>query len=199
MFDKTGTLTVGGARLIAVETAPARMRRRGAGLRAHSSKPRSTSSLRAIVEAALAKGLALQIPDKCARPWAPGLEGVIDGREVCVGSHQLVHGAPQARGMGAARAAARLVAFGAQRVRIGRRAAYRRPAARRRTAARDAARRAACCARRVCATIVMVTGDRADAAETIGAALDLDAVLADRVPSDKVDAVATEQRLRPDR
>ena len=35
----------------------------------------------------------------------------------------------------------------------------------------------------------MVTGDRADAAETIGAALDLDAVLADRVPSDKVDAV----------
>jgi P-type E1-E2 ATPase len=47
------------------------------------------------------------------------------------------------------------------------------------------------------ARIVMVTGDRADAAETIGAALDLDAVLANRVPSDKVDAVATEQRLSP--
>jgi soluble P-type ATPase len=45
--------------------------------------------------------------------------------------------------------------------------------------------------------IIMVTGDRADAAETIGAALGLDAVLADRVPSDKVDAVATEQRLHP--
>jgi soluble P-type ATPase len=45
--------------------------------------------------------------------------------------------------------------------------------------------------------IVMVTGDRADAAETIAAALDLDAVLADRVPSDKVDAVAVEQRLNP--
>jgi soluble P-type ATPase len=43
--------------------------------------------------------------------------------------------------------------------------------------------------------IVMVTGDRADAAETIGAALDLDAVLSDRVPSDKVDAVAMERRL----
>jgi soluble P-type ATPase len=47
------------------------------------------------------------------------------------------------------------------------------------------------------ARIVMVTGDRADAAETIGAALDLDAVLADRVPSDKVEAVAVEQRLHP--
>ncbi len=43
----------------------------------------------------------------------------------------------------------------------------------------------------------MVTGDRAEAAETIGAALDLDAVLADREPSDKVEAVAFEQRLHP--
>ena len=45
--------------------------------------------------------------------------------------------------------------------------------------------------------IVMVTGDRADAAETIGAALDLDAVLANREPADKVDAVASEQRQHP--
>jgi P-type E1-E2 ATPase len=45
--------------------------------------------------------------------------------------------------------------------------------------------------------IVMVTGDRAAAAQSIGAALDLDAVLADRVPSDKVDAVRAEQRLNP--
>ena len=47
------------------------------------------------------------------------------------------------------------------------------------------------------ARIVMVTGDRAAAAQAIGAALDLDAVLADRVPSDKVDAVRSEQRLNP--
>lgn len=45
--------------------------------------------------------------------------------------------------------------------------------------------------------IVMLTGDRADAAKTIGAALDIDAVLADRTPSDKVDAVVGEQRARP--
>ena len=47
------------------------------------------------------------------------------------------------------------------------------------------------------ARMVMVTGDRAAAAQTIGAALDLDAVLADRVPSDKVDAVRSERRLHP--
>jgi hypothetical protein len=45
--------------------------------------------------------------------------------------------------------------------------------------------------------VVMVTGDRAAAAQMIGAALDLDAVLADRVPTDKVDAVRTERRLQP--
>jgi len=45
--------------------------------------------------------------------------------------------------------------------------------------------------------IVMVTGDRADAADTIAAALDLDAVLADREPADKVDAVVSERRRNP--
>jgi len=43
----------------------------------------------------------------------------------------------------------------------------------------------------------MVAGDRADAAETIGAALDLDAVLSDREPADELDAVAIEQRQYP--
>ncbi|MDO9060018.1 MAG: heavy metal translocating P-type ATPase, partial [Bradyrhizobium sp.] len=47
------------------------------------------------------------------------------------------------------------------------------------------------------ARIVMVPGVRAGAAEAIGASLDLDSVLAERVPSDKVDAVRSEQRLHP--
>jgi soluble P-type ATPase len=45
--------------------------------------------------------------------------------------------------------------------------------------------------------IMMVTGDRAESADTIAAALDLDAVLAERVPSDKVEAVVVEQRIHP--
>jgi hypothetical protein len=43
----------------------------------------------------------------------------------------------------------------------------------------------------------MLTGDRAEAAEAIGAALDLDSVLSDRAPADKVAAVAVEQRIQP--
>ena len=45
--------------------------------------------------------------------------------------------------------------------------------------------------------IMMVTGDRAAAAQAIGAALDLDAVLSECAPSDKVEAVRVEQRLHP--
>jgi soluble P-type ATPase len=45
--------------------------------------------------------------------------------------------------------------------------------------------------------MVMVTGDRAAAAQAIAVALDLDAVLANRVPAEKVEAVRTEQRLHP--
>jgi P-type E1-E2 ATPase len=48
------------------------------------------------------------------------------------------------------------------------------------------------------ARIVMVTGDRAAAAETIGAALDLDCVLADRVPWTKsMPSVPNSGSIRP--
>jgi soluble P-type ATPase len=47
------------------------------------------------------------------------------------------------------------------------------------------------------ARVIMLTGDRPAAAEIIGAALDLDSVLADRAPADKVDAVRTEQQINP--
>ncbi|MEZ5178013.1 MAG: heavy metal translocating P-type ATPase [Acidimicrobiales bacterium] len=42
--------------------------------------------------------------------------------------------------------------------------------------------------------IVMVTGDRADVAETVGSVIGVDLVLAERTPAEKVDAVRTEER-----
>ena len=47
------------------------------------------------------------------------------------------------------------------------------------------------------ARIVMVTGDRADIAEPIGAKLGLDAVFAHQTPAEKVAIVTAEQRLNP--
>lgn len=196
MFDKTGTLTVGGARLVAVETAPGEDPDEALRLAASLEQASHHVVAAAIVSAALAKGLSLQIPTKVRETMGSGLEGVVEGRKICVGSHQLVYGAalPEEWALRALRRASWRSALSVFVSVDGRTVAALLLAdeLRRETPRAVQALRAAGVAR-----IVMVTGDRADSAETIGAALDLDAVLADRVPADKVDAVATEQRINP--
>ena len=196
MFDKTGTLTVGGARLVAIEVAPGQSA--DEVLRFAGSLEQASHHVvaAAIVQAAIAKGLKLTIPSEVRETMGSGLEGVIDGQTVRVGSYQMVYGARTSETW-AARALRRatwrsalsvFVAVGGRT--IG--AVLLADELRRETPRAVQSLRTAGVAR-----IVMVTGDRADAAETIGAALDLDAVLAEREPADKVDAVATEQRQSP--
>ncbi|RAI45471.1 heavy metal translocating P-type ATPase [Rhodoplanes roseus] len=196
MFDKTGTLTVGGARLVAIETAPGESADEILRLAASLEQASHHVVASAIVGAAAARNLALTMPTEVRENLGSGLDGRVGGHSVCVGS--------QSMGFGAAR----LPDWAARALR---RASWRsalavfvvvdgRPAGallladelRKETPRAIQMLRSAGISR-----IMMVTGDRADAAETIGAALDLDAVLADRSPSDKVDAVATEQRLAP--
>ena len=196
MFDKTGTLTIGGARLVAIEAAPGQstdeiLRMAGSLEQASHHVVAAT-----IVEAAVAKGLKLAIPSQVHETMGSGLEGVIEGRSVRVGSHQLVYGAakPEKWAMRALRRAswrsALSVFVAVEGKTIG--AILLADELRQETPRAVQALRAAGISR-----IVMVTGDRADAAETIAAGLDLDAVLADREPADKVDAVASEQRQYP--
>ena len=196
MFDKTGTLTVGGARLVAIETAPGE--NPDDILRVAGSLEQASHHVVAqtIVEAATARQLALKVPSDVRETLGAGLEGVVGGRLVRVGSHQMVYG-PRKPEDWAVRALRRAAWRSALSVFVsidGRTVGallladeLRRESPRAIQNLRTAG----------IARIVMLTGDRADAAETIGAALDLDAVLADRVPADKVDAVATEQRLAP--
>ncbi len=196
MFDKTGTLTVGGARLVAIETAPGETPEDVLRMAGSLEQASHHVVAAAIVEAALAKGLDLRVPSQVRETMGSGLEGTIDGRVVRVGSHQLVYGPrkPEGWALRALRRAAWRSALSVFVAVDGRTigALLLGDELRRETPRAVQALRAAGVSR-----IVMLTGDRADAAETIGAALDLDAVLADRVPSDKVDAVATEQRLHP--
>ena len=196
MFDKTGTLTVGGARLVAVEAAPGESADEVLRLAASIEQASHHVVATAIVAAAMAKGLTLDMPSDIRETMGSGIEARINGRQVRAGSHQLVYGSrrPEDWAVRALRRAAwrsALSVFVAVEGRpIG--ALLLGDELRRETPRAIQALRSAGAMR-----IVMVTGDRADAAETIGAALDLDAVLADRVPSDKVDAVAVEQRLNP--
>ena len=193
MFDKTGTLTVGGARLVAIEVAP--NQRADDILRLAASLEQASHHVvaMAIVEAAMAKGVKLSTPLDVRETMGAGLEGVVDKRTIRVGSHQLVNGAskPEAWAVRALRRAAWRSALSVFVSVDGRTigALLLADELRRETPRAVQALRTAGVSR-----IVMVTGDRAEAAETIGAALDLDAVLADREPADKVDAVVIEQR-----
>jgi len=193
MFDKTGTLTVGGARLVAIEVAPNHQADEVLRLAASLEQSSHHVVAAAIVQAAIARGLKLTSALRVHETMGAGLEGVIDERMIRVGSHQLVVGSqkPDAWVVRALRRAAwrsALCVFVAVDGRtIG--ALLLGDELRRETPRAVQALRTAGVAR-----IVMVTGDRAEAAETIGAALDLDAVLSDREPADKVDAVVTEQR-----
>jgi heavy metal translocating P-type ATPase len=196
MFDKTGTLTIGGARLVAIEAAPDHSADEILRIAASLEQASHHVVAAAIVDAAAARGLKLAIPSKTHEAMGSGLEGVIDGRTVRVGSHQMVCGSrtPEGWALRALRRAAWrsalsvFVAVEGQLIGV----ILLADELRRETPRAVQSLRTVGVSR-----IIMVTGDRADAAETIGAALDLDAVLAEREPADKVDAVTTEQRQSP--
>ncbi len=122
-----------------------------------------------------------------------GLEGIVEGKCIRAGSHQLIFGSHKLddwalRALRRASWRSALSVFISIDGRIAG-ALLLGDELRKETPRAVQSLRSAGIAR-----IVMVTGDRADAAETIAAALDIDAVLSDRDPSDKVDAVAMENR-----
>ena len=196
LFDKTGTMTVGGARLLSVEAAPGQDP--DVVLRLAGSLEQASHHVvaAAIVAAAVERGLQLEIPSKAQEAAGSGLTGLVGGERVSAGSYDnvFVHHQPDAWALRALRRGSwrsALVVFVAIEGRpIG--ALLLADELRPDTPHAIRILRAAGVAR-----IGMITGDRAAAAQTIAAALDLDLVLADRVPSDKVDAVCTEQRLNP--
>ncbi len=196
MFDKTGTLTVGGARLVAIETAPGERAEDVLRLAASLEQASHHVVASAIVSAAIARGLKLDMPEDVRESMGSGLEGSVAGHRIKAGSYALVAGKvrPDSWVVRAQRRASWRSALSVFVSLDGRiiGAILLADELRRETPRAVQALRSAGVKR-----IVMVTGDRADAAETIGSALDLDAVLADRVPSDKVEAVAIEQRLNP--
>ncbi|MGE0022414.1 MAG: heavy metal translocating P-type ATPase [Hyphomicrobium sp.] len=196
LLDKTGTLTVGGARLVAIETAPGEDADNVLRLAASLEQASHHVVAAAVVAAARLRGLGLDPPEHARETMGSGLEGSVGGKRIKVGSYALVSGLGQPTSW-AARALRRASWRSALSVFVsvdGRLtgAILLADELRRETPRAIQMLRTAGVSR-----IVMVTGDRADAAETIGAALDLDAVLAERVPSDKVEAVVVEQRLHP--
>ncbi|MBS0243604.1 MAG: HAD-IC family P-type ATPase, partial [Proteobacteria bacterium] len=92
MFDKTGTLTVGGARLIAVEVRPGAETADVLRLAASLEQASHHVVADAIVKAAVAKELDLEMPVAVKEAAGSGLEGSLQGRRVRVGSYDYVQG-----------------------------------------------------------------------------------------------------------
>ncbi|MGY3534486.1 heavy metal translocating P-type ATPase [Bradyrhizobium sp. USDA 4452] len=196
LFDKTGTLTVGGARLLSVEVAPGEDPDEVLTLGASLEQASHHVLAKTVVAAAVDRGLKLRTPEQVKETMGTGLCGLIDGREVAAGSQEMLLSHAELlpwelRALRRASWRSALIVFVAVDGRpIGALLLadeLRADTPRAIRQLRDAG----------IARMVMVTGDRAAAAQAIGAALDLDAVLADRVPSDKVEAVRAEQRLHP--
>lgn len=194
LFDKTGTLTLGGARLLAIETAPDVTADEILQLGASIEQASHHVLAEVVVKAAVERGLQLKVPTAVREQVGSGLQGVIDGKLISIGSRDMIHAHGDAAGW-VARAARRaawrsaLIVFVAvDGLPIGALllADELRP---------EASRAIRLLRSSGVARILMVTGDRAESAETIGAALDLDSILADRIPADKLDAVRIEQRL----
>ena len=196
LFDKTGTLTIGGARLLSVEVAPGENADEILMLGASLEQASHHVIANAIVQAAAERGLKLELPERVRESMGSGLEGVIGGRHVTAGAREMVFTGERVadwaiRAIRRASWRSALVVFIAVE---GRPVGALLLADELRS---DTPRAIRLLREAGIARILMVTGDRAAAAQAIGAALDLDGVLAERVPSDKVDAVRSEQRLHP--
>jgi heavy metal translocating P-type ATPase len=196
IFDKTGTLTVGGARIIAIETAPGQDPDELLGLAASLEQASQHIVANAITAAARQKGLELTTPTDITEAPGSGLEGTVRGRRVRAGSAELVlrgqHPdrwlARSLRRAGWRSALSVVVSIDGRVSGVLLLADQLRPESSRTI---DRLRAAGI------TRVIMVSGDRSDAVESIGAALGLDAVLAERLPSEKVDAVTNESSLAP--
>ncbi|MGH2527515.1 MAG: heavy metal translocating P-type ATPase, partial [Actinomycetota bacterium] len=191
LFDKTGTLTAGGPELTDVElfgdADPAEVLRLSASL--DQVSPHVLAG--AIVTAARRRDLPLTFPIEVREEGGSGIRGIVDGRTVALGKAPWVaHGGPLPD---RAREVRRRTAMeGSSSVFVSIDGAVVgtlilddpiRPDTPRviRTLRRAGVKR-----------VVMVTGDHADVAESVGIAIGVDRILSERDPADKVDAVRAE-------
>src|SRR5215471_14688428 len=195
LMDKTGTLTGGRPMVTAVIPAgtrdPSDVLRLAACLDQMSGHVLAT----AVVDAAARRRLPLTVPEQVHEVPGQGIRGIVAGRQVAVGKASWAGVTGKPAWAKTARRRARLDGALTVFVAIDDAPAgvlvltdpVRPDAARTIRALRDSG----------ISRIVMVTGDRAEVAETVGAVLGVDEVLAERTPADKLDAVRLERRRAP--
>jgi len=195
LFDKTGTITVGRPTVAEVVTTDAVPSDEVLRLAASLDQVSPHVLAAAVVRAAHARSLELSLPIDVEEIPGQGVRGIVDGHRVAVGKAGWVSRLPNVPWVRsvqrrAEREGALTVFVQVDDLPVGALLLddpIRTDAARTiRQLRRDGIRR-----------VVMVTGDREETAQTVGAVIGVDDVLAERSPAEKVDAVRLEQRSGP--
>lgn len=196
LFDKTGTLTRGRPQVTDVVTLPDGIDQQDL-LRLAGSLDRVSPHVlaTAIVNAATARGLALEMPAEVIEEHGYGLRGRVGDHEVQLGKASWILPGPPPPWVRRVRRRAALAGSITVFVAVDGRPAgaflledvIRPDAPRMVRALREAGIQ----------RVVLVTGDRSDIAETVGRIVGTDAVLADCDPADKIAAIKAEREAGP--
>lgn len=195
LLDKTGTLTSGRPALSAVVTSGQLPADEILRLAASLDQVSAHVLAAAVVRAGAERQLALTLPGDVHEVPGHGIAGIVGGRPVAVGraSWAGVSGTPP--WVKTVRRRARL--DGALTIFVAVDGAPAGALIMEDPVRPDAARTVRALRQGGIERIVMVTGDRGEVADTVGAVIGLDAVLAERTPAEKLDAVRLEQRRAP--
>jgi len=195
LLDKTGTLTIGQPEVADVLSAGSRPGTEILRLAASLDQTSSHVLAGAIVRAARLSGQTLSAPTGAREVAGSGISGVVDGIPVALGRAAFAGAAEELPWVRAARRRAALEGAATVFVQVGPAAAgvllladQVRP---------DAARTLRALRRAGIERVVMVTGDRPEVAQAIGAAVGVDEIFAELSPADKSDVVQMERRRGP--
>jgi len=186
-FDKTGTLTLGHPKLTDLEVADGFTEDEVLALAAAVEQGSEHPIARAIVEAAAARGLSPQTPERFQALTGFGAEALVGGRRVRVGADRFMI----REGLDVAPFSAAAARLGAQAktplyVGVDGRCAAVLAVA---DPIKPGAAQALAALKAAGITTVMVSGDNARTARAVGDALGIDEVLAEVLPDGKVAAV----------
>jgi len=187
-FDKTGTLTGGHARLVDIACAQGHQPEEVLRLAGSLAQASNHVISEAVTLASRERGISLQLPTQVVESPGAGVRGVVDGRTIMVGSPSYVLGGGEVPAW-CARFLERLGYEGASAVFVGAdgrvigalqmvdRIRPETPRALRLLREEGIVRQA------------MLTGDRPDVAESVGAMLGVTEVYAAQTPGDKLSAI----------
>ncbi len=196
LFDKTGTLTQGRPeieRVRALNALPA-----DALLRLAASVDQLSAHVlaEALVHGVESRGVELQFPEDVVEEPGQGVEGIVDGHRVAVGSREWL----ERRGYSGTKVPSDVASeaeAGWARVLIGVDGALAGVVLMGDRVRDDAARLTASLRASGIEHIALVTGDRRDVAEAVGERVGVDRVYSDASPADKIEVVRS-ARDRPE-